>query len=153
MFALWPFTKKMDHRFNLKTCLAFFSFLEDNNFDRVLAHCASDALIEFEPLGESFKGTVSGIGRIIWSALIESFPDLRIELKDMDWNATGHKAVCLVNIQGTQRYPFIGFRLNGQSLNLTQYFTFHFNDNAKIELIRVQWIHDELVNQLAGRQD
>ena len=153
MIAIWPFYKKMDHRFNLRTCLAFFSFLEDNNFERILAQCSPGAIIEFEPLGESFKGTVSGIGRIVWSALIESFPDLRIELKDMDWDKEGRKTRCLVSLQGTQLYPFVDIKNTGHSLNITQYFNLYFDDNAKIDLIRVQWNHEEFINQLVDRAD
>lgn len=135
---------------NLRTCLAFFSALEDDDVERILSLCAHNAAIEFKPLGESFKGTVAGIGKIVWSSFVESFPDLDIEIKDMIWSKDKRKVECRVMVHGTQLYPFVGIINTGHYLNLSHTFHLYFDENARIKSIEVSWDHQEFIHQLSG---
>ena len=133
---------------NLRTCLAFFSAFEDSNIERMITLCTQDAVIDFEPFGDSFSGTVEGIGRIVWTAFIESFPDMKVTLQDISWNGTGTVAHCAITIRGTQLYPFIGIAKTGRNLSILQQFYLEFDLESKIKVIRVRWNHEDFVKQL-----
>ena len=133
---------------NLRTCLAFFSAFEDGNVERMVSLCAKDAAIDFEPFGDSFSGSVEGIGRIVWKAFAESFPDLKIDLKDISWHKEGQEASCSVHLQGTLLYPFIGIMHTGNNLSIDQQFYLTFNESSLIHTLRVRWNHEEFVKQL-----
>lgn len=133
---------------NLKTCLSFFSAFEDGNVERMVSLCAPDAAVHFEPFGDSFSGSVEGIGKIVWGAFVESFPDLKVDLQDIRWDNTGTMAYCQVRVKGTQLYPFIGIHQTGHNLKITQHFHLVFDEMTNINIIRVRWNHDEFVQQL-----
>ncbi|MDQ3521846.1 MAG: nuclear transport factor 2 family protein, partial [Gemmatimonadota bacterium] len=58
------------------TCIEFFSAYQDLDLERMLSLCDPQGNINFEPLGEPFKGKIYEIGNGIWSSLMDSFPDL-----------------------------------------------------------------------------
>ncbi len=133
---------------NLRTCLAFFSALEDGNVGQMITLCKKDAVVDFEPLGTYFSGSIEGIGKIVWSAFTESFPRLKIQLKDITWINEGMEANCIVNIQGIQLFPFIDITDKGKILDLDHSFTLDFDSESQIEKVTVTWDHNQFKKQL-----
>ena len=137
----------------LRTCLAFFSALEDHDVDRILPLCSPDARAEFTPLGERVKGTVAELGNVVWSSLVETFPDLKIKINNIIWSVDRQRAECHITFQGTQRYPFLGIDPSGNSLNIVKIFKLSFDRDGKINSVQVSWQHNEFINQLISRHN
>ena len=93
------------------TCVEFFSAYQDLDIDRMVGLFTPDATIDFKPLGESGKGKVSELGRGLWSALIDAFPDLDNTIDTFDLN--GDAVTCYVVIFGTQTKEFAGIPSKG----------------------------------------
>jgi len=137
---------------NLRTCLAFFSAMEDGNVGQMIALCKPTAQVDFQPLGEYFQGSVEGIGRIVWSAFAESFPRLKVQLKDITWECEGMTANCVVHIQGIQLMPFIDITDRGRILDLDHIFTLQFDAESQIDNVLVRWDHSEFKRQLTWQR-
>lgn len=133
---------------NLRTCLSFFSALEDGNVEQMISLCEQTAVVDFEPLGSYFNGSIEGIGKIVWSAFTESFPRLKIQLKDITWVKEGKEAHCVVNIKGIQLFPFIDITDKGKILDLDHIFCLDFNEASQIQQVTVKWDHIEFKKQL-----
>ena len=138
---------------NLRTCLAFFSALEDGNVGQMISLCKEDSIVDFKPLGSYFSGSIVGIGKIVWTAFMESFPRLKVQLKDITWAHEGKQATCIVNIQGIQLFPFIDITDKGKILDLDHNFCLDFDDESKIHSVTVTWDHNEFKKQLTWEKN
>src|SRR5436190_22640624 len=95
------------------TCIEFFSAYQDMDVERMLALCDPNGIITFEPLGDSFKGKIYEIGKGVWSALMDSFPNLDNTVKGQTYNEATDEVVCNVVIFGTQEKEFAGIPSKG----------------------------------------
>ena len=74
----------------------------------MLALCDPQGKIEFVPLGESFKGKIHEVGKGLWSAIMDSFPNLDNTVKNQNFDEATNSMTCQVVIFGTQSKDFAG---------------------------------------------
>lgn len=132
------------------TCIEFFSAYQDMDVERMLSLCNEKGIIEFEPLGDSGKGKINETGKGIWSALMQSFPDLDNTIIQQQYNESDKSVICKVRIFGTQEKEFAGLPGKGLRFDSDHIFVFRFDDKSKIEKIKIQWNHESFVKQLQG---
>jgi hypothetical protein len=132
------------------TCIEFFSAYQDLDVQRMLGLCDPNGVINFEPLGDAGTGKIYETGKGIWSALMESFPDLDNTVKSQTYNETENSVTCSVAIFGTQEKEFAGLPSKGLRFDSDHIFIFKFNDQSKIEKITITWDHERFVNLLTG---
>lgn len=82
----------------------------------------------------SGSGHVSTIGKLLWTGLINAFPDLTNELTRIISGNDGHVAAEVV-ISGTQAKDWVPVRARGRSFRSPHLFMFHVNDLGKIDSI------------------
>ncbi len=132
------------------TCIEFFSAYQDMDIDRMLSLCDADGVISFEPLGDTFKGKIYEIGKNVWSALMDSFPNLDNTVKNQTFDEATNTVTCHVVIFGTQEKEFAGIPNKGNDFDSDHIFIFRFNDQSKIDKINIDWDHDRFVKMLTG---
>jgi hypothetical protein len=132
------------------TCIEFFSAYQDMDIDRMLGLCNPLGEVFFEPMADAGKGKIYETGKGIWSALMESFPDLDNTVKSQTYDETTNTVTCTVVIFGKQEKDFAGIPAKGLRFDSDHIFIFRFDDQSKIDHIRVIWNHDAFVKQLTG---
>lgn len=142
-------TIEREQELSLKNpCVEFMFAYQQRNVDKMLSFCNSDGNVHFGPLGESGNGKIYELGRGIWSALIDSFPDIDNTLDAAV--ATGEQEVrCQVVIRGTQQKDFADIPSRGLHFDSDHIFIFHVNPSNKIDDIRISWDHTDLKKQLS----
>lgn len=133
------------------SCIEFFSAYQDFDVDRMLELCAKDATVNFAPLGEAGRGPVNVTGKGIWSALMESFPDIDNTVRTLAFNEGSNEVICQVVIFGKQEKDFAGLVSKGLRFDTEHIFIFKFDNNSKIKNIHVDWNHEQFVKQLTGQ--
>jgi hypothetical protein len=130
------------------TCIEFFSAYQEMDLERMLNLCTPESIVYFEPLDQSGTGRVHELGKNIWTALMECFPDLDNTVTSLEWIEAQHAVKCRVSIFGTQRKDFAGIPAHGLRFDSEHIFIFKFDDQAHITELRVLWDHDRFVQQL-----
>ncbi|MEJ0055557.1 MAG: nuclear transport factor 2 family protein [Bacteroidota bacterium] len=130
------------------TCIEFFSAYQDLDLDRMLQLCDEDGDITFLPLGDAFKGKINVVGKGLWAAIMDSFPNLDNTVRHQTFNETNNTVTCNVVIFGTQEKDFANVPTKGNGFDSDHIFIFRFNDKGKITNITVDWDHESFVNQL-----
>jgi hypothetical protein len=143
-------TSKANQEILLKKgiCIEFFSAYQDMEADRMLGLCRPDGKVSFIPLGSGFSGKIKEVGMGVWSALMDSFPDLDNTVIDQQYNMAENEVTCTVEIFGTQEKDFAGLPSQGKFFVSEHIFIFRFNEQNKIEEIKVFWDHEHFVEQL-----
>ena len=94
------------------------------------------------------RGKVRSIGKVIWTGLIYSFPDLSITVHTITANDDGD-VVAQVDIDGTQDRAW-GFATSaGQHYLEPHLFIFHVDQDRHIDNITAYW-NDASINQQLG---
>jgi hypothetical protein len=132
------------------TCIEFFSAYQDMDIERMLGLCAPEGQIIFEPLGNDGKGKIKEIGKGIWTALMDCFPDLDNTVKSQRFDENNNTVTCTVAIFGTQQKDFAGIPAKGLRFDSDHIFIFKFDDHSKFDEIHISWDHDNFVKQLTG---
>ena len=131
------------------TCIEFFSAYQDMDLDRMLGLCDKEGTIAFVPLGDAFKGKIHEVGKGLWSALMDSFPNLDNTVKNQVHNEDENTVTCQVVIFGTQEKDFAGIPDNGNDFDSDHIFIYRFDNAGKVTDINISWDHDRFVKQLA----
>jgi ketosteroid isomerase-like protein len=131
------------------TCIEFFSAYQDMDVDRMLSLCHPEGTVSFVPLGPDYSGKIYEIGKAVWSALMDSFPNLDNTVKSQQYDETMDEVACKVVIFGKQEKEFAGLPPKGNSFDSEHIFIFRFNEEGKISDLKVQWDHDSFVSQLS----
>lgn len=129
------------------TCVEFFSAYQEHDYVRMLALFAPDATIEFSPLGDRGKGTVADLGKTLWMALMDCFPDIDNTIDTFE--NEGNTIVCKVNIFGTQAKDFAGIVSKGLRFESDHIFIFQFDDDDNITSLVINWDHQSFCKQLS----
>jgi hypothetical protein len=129
-------------------CLEFFSAYQDMELDRMLGLCDPQGTISFIPLGSDYAGKIHEIGKGVWAALMDSFPDLDNTVIDQQYDQTENSVTCKVDIFGTQQKGFAGLPGLGKRFRSEHIFIFRFTAEDKISDIQINWNHEAFVNQL-----
>lgn len=129
-------------------CIEFFSAYQDMELDRMQQLCLPVGKVSFIPLGSRYSGKIKEVGIGVWSALMDSFPDLDNTVIDQQYNQTENEVTCTVEIFGTQEKDFAGLPSKGKFFVSEHIFIFRFNEQDKIEEIKVFWDHEHFIEQL-----
>lgn len=132
------------------TCIEFFSAYQDFDLDRMLGLCSADGQVAFEPLGNGGKGKIHELGRGIWAALMEAFPNLDNTVKSQTYNEADNSVSCIVTIFGKQEKAFAEIPSKGNDFDSDHIFIFRFNNEGKIAYLSVNWNHEAFVKQLTA---
>lgn len=116
---------------------------------RCFPFCDHDGTVEFIPLGDAFKGKIGELGKSIWGALLECFPDIDNTL-DAAVAEDEHTVRCQVVIRGTQAKDFADIQNKGKHFDSDHIFVFHLNDDNKIDHITIEWNHQDFKKQLGA---
>jgi predicted ester cyclase len=128
-------------------CVQFLLAYQQRNIEKMLSFCDEDGDIYFEPLGEAGKGKIHELGKGLWSALIDSFPDIDNTL-DAAVAEDTTTVRCQVVIRGTQRKEFAGIINQGKSFDSDHIFIFKINERNLISRINISWNHADFSRQL-----
>lgn len=140
---------KAQHELSLKNaCVSFMFAYQQKNIDKMMSFCNLDGEVHFQPMGEAGRGTIGELGKGIWTALIECFPDIDNTL-DAAIAEDDNVVRCQVVIRGTQVKDFAGIENKGKHFDSDHIFVFHIDGNNKIDSISVNWDHADFQRQLS----
>lgn len=141
---------QQQHELSLKnTCVQFMFAYQQKNIDRMLSHCNPDGDIYFVPLGDVGRGTIGELGKGLWTALIDCFPDIDNTV-DLALAEDSETVRCQVVIRGTQAKDFADIPNKGLHFESDHIFIFHLDENNKIDDINIQWNHQDFKRQLGA---
>lgn len=132
------------------TCIEFFSAYQDFDLDRMLSLFTPNATIAFEPLGSAGAGMVNEVGKAIWGAVLDCFPDVDNTVKSQTFDEKTNSVTCAVMIFGKQAKDFAGITSKGLRFDSEHIFIFRFDDKGKIDRVTINWNHAAFVHQLTG---
>jgi ketosteroid isomerase-like protein len=119
----------------------FFEAYREHDVERMVDLCDDMARYRSVPLELWRKqrvirgdGKVRTIGKILWTGLIESFPDLSNEVTKITAGNDGYVAAEVV-LSGTQAEDWGSIRSRGRSFRSPHLFLFHINEHEKIDNI------------------
>jgi hypothetical protein len=129
-------------------CLEFFSAYQELELDCMLSLCDPQGTISFIPLGGDYTGKINEVGKTLWAALMDSFPDLDNTVIDQQYDEAENAVTCKVDIFGTQKKDFAGLPALGKHFQSEHIFIFKFTEEDKIQDIQINWNHEAFVKQL-----
>jgi len=130
-------------------CVEFMFAYQQKNIDKMMSLCDPDGAIHFTPLGNAGKGKIGELGKGIWSALIDCFPDIDNTL-DAAVAEDENTVRCQVVIRGTQAKDFADIPSKGLHFDSDHIFIFHLNDENKIDDVNITWDHADFKKQLGA---
>ncbi len=131
------------------TAVQFMFAYQQKSVDKMLSLCDLEGTVNFVPLGDAGRGTIGELGKGIWTALIDCFPDIDNTL-DAAIAEDDQTVRCQVVIRGTQAKDFAGITNKGQHFDSDHIFIFHLNEAGKIDYIQVEWNHADFQRQLGS---
>ena len=129
-------------------CVEFMFAYQQRNVEKMLSFCNEDGEVWFTPLGEGGKGKIGELGRGLWTALIDAFPDIDNTV-DATIAEDGESIRCQVVISGTQAKDFAGIENKGKKFDSDHIFIFHLDEENKIDRIHITWDHADFQRQLS----
>ena len=129
------------------TCIEFFSAYQDMDLDRMLSLFDMNGTISFVPLGDPFKGKIHEVGKGLWSAILDAFPNLDNTVKNQVFDETTNTVTCQVVIFGTQEKDFAGIPSKKKDFDSEHIFIFRFNEAEKITDLKICWNHEGFAGQ------
>jgi ketosteroid isomerase-like protein len=119
------------------------------------SECAEFRYVPFELWGKQRvlrgDGKVRSIGKILWTGLVESFPDLTNQVTSIHADDLGN-VVAEVTIGGTQAKTWGTIDSRGARFAVRHLFLLHVSDNDLIDKITAYWDGAEMNRQL-GRME
>jgi steroid delta-isomerase-like uncharacterized protein len=127
------------------TVTAFFAAYRAHDVEAMVELCADGArfrYVPFEVWGRQRvlhgEGTVRTVGKLIWTSLIDAFPDLTNIVTSLRADPAGQVAA-EVSIGGTQAKPFGAIAGIGQRYQLPHLFLFRMTGDGLIADIVAYW--------------
>lgn len=130
------------------TCIEFFSAYQDMDVERMLSLCEPGSTISFVPLGADYSGKLYEVGKAVWEALMNAFPNLDNTVKGQQYDETADAVTCQVVIFGKQEKEFAGLPPKGNDFDSEHIFIFRFGEAGKISDLTITWDHESFVAQL-----
>ena len=125
--------------------LAFFDAYRVHDVERMVDLCTDGAgfrYVPFEVRGRQRvlhgEGKVRTIGKVIWTALIDAFPDLGNDVTSLRADEDGN-VVAEVSIGGTQARPFGIIACTGGHYVLSHLFLLHVTGDGLIDDVVAYW--------------
>ena len=100
------------------------------------------------PLGDPFKGKIHEVGKSLWAAIMDAFPNLDNTVKNQVFDDATNTVTCRVVIFGTQEKEFAGIPSKKKNFDSEHIFIFRFNDAGKVSDLKISWDHEGFVGQL-----
>jgi predicted ester cyclase len=141
---------KQQKEISIKNKAVEFMFAyQQKSVEKMLNLCNLDGTVNFVPMGEDGKGKIGELGRNIWTALIDCFPDIENTL-DAAVAEDDHTVRCQIVIRGTQIKDFAGIPNKGFHFESDHIFILKLDDAGKIDYIQVEWDHADFMKQLGS---
>jgi SnoaL-like polyketide cyclase len=121
----------------------------EQDMETMMSLCDTEGEVWFKPLGEGGRGKIGELGKGLWTALIDSFPDLNNTVDSAALDSDGNVR-CQVTIRGKQAKDFAGIKCQDQQFDSDHIFIFKHNPNGKINSIHIQWDHADFQKQLGS---
>ncbi|NND34226.1 MAG: nuclear transport factor 2 family protein [Saprospiraceae bacterium] len=143
-----PLAKASTHKLKVwkNICVDFMKAYQQKKVDEMISLCHPESTVWFKPLGDQGKGKVHEFGKVLWSNLIECFPNLDNTVHSIISEDVMIK--CVVSIRGTQDKDFAGIENKGGSFDADHIFVFEMEDQ-KIKHVDVTWDHEDFITQLS----
>lgn len=136
------------------TVRAFFDAYRAHDVERMTELCAGNAGFRYVPFEVWARqrvlhgdGKVGTVGKAIWTALIDAFPDLTNAVTAVRADGEGNVAA-EVTIGGTQAKDFGVIACTGGHYDLPHLFLFHVNDEGLIDDLVAYWDNVHWKSQL-----
>ena len=143
-------TIQQQHALSLKNaCVEFMFAYQQRNVDKMLEFCSHTGEIQFLPLGKDGTGKIHELGKGLWTALIDCFPDIDNTI-DAAVAEEEDTVRCQVVIKGIQAKDFADIPSKGKYFESDHIFIFHLDNNNKIDNISVSWDHADFKRQLGS---
>jgi steroid delta-isomerase-like uncharacterized protein len=136
------------------TVRAFFDAYREHDIERMVDLCAEGADFRYVPFevwtrqrvlyGE---GKVRTVGKVIWTALVDAFPDLTNTVTSLRADPDGDVAA-EVTIDGTQAKAFGVIASTGGHYELPHLFLFHVTGDGLIDDVVSYWDNAQWKKQL-----
>jgi ketosteroid isomerase-like protein len=133
---------------------AFFAAYRAHDVEGMVDLCTENAgfrYVPFEVWGRQRvlygEGKVRTVGKVIWTALIDAFPDLANAVTSLRADGDGNVAA-EVGIGGTQARPFGIIAYTGGHYELPHLFLFHVTGDGFIDDIVAYWDNVDWKRQL-----
>ncbi|MCC6726837.1 MAG: nuclear transport factor 2 family protein [Saprospiraceae bacterium] len=130
-------------------CIQFMFAYQEQDLDRMMSFCDTNGEVWFKPLGEDGRGKIGELGRGIWSALIDCFPDLTNTV-DSAMIDEDNRVRADVVISGTQAKDFADVPTKGLRFGSDHIFIFRLNEDHKIAQLHIEWDHADFKRQLGS---
>lgn len=138
----------------LEVARTFFDAYRRRDVEAMVDACSDGADLRYVPFEIWGKqrvlrgdGKVRGIGKVFWTGLIESFPDLTNEVTSMQADDEGNVAV-EATIRGTQAKVWGPIESRGRSFALRHLFLLRVGREGRIDAVNAYWDGAELCRQL-----
>jgi steroid delta-isomerase-like uncharacterized protein len=142
----------------LRTVHAFFDAYRAHDVEAMVEACSEQAGFAYVPVEVWGKqrvihgdGKVRSVGKVFWTGLIESFPDLTNEVTLLQGDDAGN-VVAEVMIRGTQRKPWGPIDSAGKAFAVPHLFLFRLDDGDRIDDVRAYWDSADMHRQLGHRE-
>ncbi len=136
------------------TVHAFFEAYRAHDVERMTELCADNADFRYVPFEVWARqrvlhgdGKVGTVGKAIWTALIDAFPDLTNAVTTVRADTEGNVAAEVI-IGGTQAKDFGVIGCTGGHYDLPHLFLFHVNDEGLIDDLVAYWDNVHWKSQL-----
>jgi steroid delta-isomerase-like uncharacterized protein len=123
----------------------FFEAYARHDVDAMVDMCADNAdfsYVPFEVWGKQRvirgDGKVQTVGKVLWTGLINSFPDLFNKVHSIDSNDAGD-VVVRCDIGGTQQIAWGPITAQGKKFSEPHLFVLHVDDAGQIDSVRAYW--------------
>lgn len=133
---------------------AFFDAYQAQDMERMVDLCADNAGFRYVPFEVRARqrvlhgdGKVRTVGKSIWTALIDAFPDLSNAVTSVESDDEGNVAA-QVSIGGTQAKAFGVIGCTGGHYDLPHLFVFHVDSDGLIDDIAAYWDNVDWKKQL-----
>lgn len=132
----------------------FFDDYRNHDVEAMVDKCTDNAdfsYVPFEMWGKQRvlrgDGKVQTIGKVIWTGLINSFPDLFNKVHTIDANEHGD-VVVTCDIGGTQQIAWALAAPQGKKFCEPHLFIFHVDDSGLINKVKAYWNNAGINTQL-----
>jgi steroid delta-isomerase-like uncharacterized protein len=129
----------------IEVVTAFFDAYRNQDVERMVELCTDNAdfhYVPFELWGRQRvirgDGKVRTIGKVIWTTLIDSFPDMTNQIMNITSDGQGNVAAEVI-ISGTQAKPFGMIGCQGLHYDLPHVFLFRVGEEGLLEEVTAYW--------------
>jgi hypothetical protein len=144
----------MTHSAAVQVVLRFFEAYRSHDVEAMVDACSERADFHYAPFEMWGKqrvlrghGKVYGIGKVLWTGLIESFPDLSNDVTSIHADDSGGVAA-EVTIRGTQAKVWGALDNRGRSFAVPHLFRFRVGAEGLIEEVSAYWDGADMNRQL-----